>query len=95
MAILSARRFFIGIFFSSSLRQHRKSIEALRVLDEKRLPQPFGWRDLAEQLGQHAVVGHVSVVGVRPVGAPQGSIAEPLDERTRVWNGVGIRRPLA
>src|SRR5947207_5264720 len=79
---------------SATLSLRREPIEALRVVDQHRLALLFGRRDFSEQVDEIAVVGHFAQVGMRPVGAPDGAVAEIGDQLARERHRVLPRRML-
>src|SRR6185312_11356205 len=73
-----------------------ETIEALRIIDQKRLPHGFAWRDLTDDIDQGPVVGDWPLmVGVRPVGTPDAAVAEFRHQPAREWHGVGVGRSLS
>src|SRR6185312_4201972 len=96
MAILSLRRPAISLPpWRLSLRQ-AETIEPLRVVDQQRGALRLAWCDLAQQIDQFAVVGNRPlVVRMRPVEAPDRSVARCFDEPARKGHRVGIRWALA
>src|SRR3954465_15168781 len=61
---------------SATLPLSREPIEAPGIVDQHRLALLIGRRRFAERVGEIAVVGDFGEIGVRPVGAPHGAIAE-------------------
>src|SRR6185503_9146493 len=95
IAMRSCRRPFI-CRPSGQLTCRSETIEALRIIDQKRLPHGFAWRDLTDDIDQGPVVGDWPLmVGVRPVGTPDAAVAEFRHQPAREWHGVGVGRSLS
>src|SRR5438067_1466155 len=72
----------------------REPIEAPRIVDEERVALRIAWRDLTQQIDEIAVVGHFLEIRMRPIGAPERTVAEIGDQLAREWDRVLPRRPL-
>src|SRR5207253_3592837 len=70
---------------SAALSLSREPIEALRVVDQHRLPLLLRRRNLGEKIDEIAVVGHFLEIGMRPVGAPDRAVAKIGDQLSREW----------
>src|SRR5438105_4565373 len=79
---------------SATLSLSREPIEALRVVDQHRLPLLLRRRNLGEKIDEIAVVGHFLEIGMRPVGAPDRAVAEIGDQLAREWHRILPRCPL-
>src|SRR5260221_971493 len=72
----------------ATLSLSRKPIEALRVVDEKGTALGFGRRHVGDEVDEIAVVRHFLEVRMRPVGAPDGTLAGFLHELARERCGI-------
>lgn len=69
----------------------RELIEGLRIVDQQSLTVGGVGRDRKHRIDQNPVIGDMSMVGVRPVSAPETALRKPFDqmacERGAMWVG--------
>src|ERR1700722_17972961 len=78
---------------SFAMAKNLKSEQFCRIIDQHELAGARVGRDLGDEIGELAVVGHLArlVVRMRPVGAPDDALGRVSGERARERQGFFVR----